>query len=601
MEVFLYWSKSLNELFSISMNESNLTNTYHTLTVIDFFCGGGGFSEGFRQMGYEVVYGYDHWQPAVDTFNHNFNLQCEAKNILDFENSVEEIEQIPNTSIILGSPPCVSFSSSNKSGKADKKLGLRLIKAFLRIVAVKKHQANSILEGWFMENVVNSKKHLQEIYTFADLNLEEWALQNGKSPCDEALKLLSNTFIINSADYGSYQSRKRSISGEIITKKAFIVPSPTHEEKGERKKPWKKLGQLINKFPSSNLKIVEGYITDPIYPEIKIKAEELTDHFYDSGLYECEWRQSKELKTNHHCMGKMSFPESMTKPSRTVTATKSGTAREGLIYKSEYNRKGDGEYRSPTIREISSIMGFPITYQFTGNLYTKWRQIGNAVCPSVSRALAREFLKQNNYPIPEKFFLQQEVKLSGIINLNTFSEAIFNTPPRRTKGSKYRRHPIKDGNLTVSLSNYNILSNEKALGKWFTSIQYGTGANFKHQEVPDGFYRKIENLIKKEVKDGARFIKIINNGFSEKIADSSLMQKMYEQQKCENGKREPTRLMDDLKKIINDFELDRDIYIQNQSNAIFKFKDKIPMKQILALYAINKIATTANEILHESK
>lgn len=27
------------------------------LTVIDFFCGAGGFSEGFRQQGYEIVLG----------------------------------------------------------------------------------------------------------------------------------------------------------------------------------------------------------------------------------------------------------------------------------------------------------------------------------------------------------------------------------------------------------------------------------------------------------------------------------------------------------------------------------------------------------------
>ena len=51
------------------------------LRVIDFFCGAGGFSEGFKQMGYEIVYGFDHWKPAVDTFNHNFNLRCELKNI----------------------------------------------------------------------------------------------------------------------------------------------------------------------------------------------------------------------------------------------------------------------------------------------------------------------------------------------------------------------------------------------------------------------------------------------------------------------------------------------------------------------------------------
>jgi site-specific DNA-cytosine methylase len=37
------------------------------LRVIDFFCGDGGFSEGFRQMGYEIIYGFDHWKPACNT------------------------------------------------------------------------------------------------------------------------------------------------------------------------------------------------------------------------------------------------------------------------------------------------------------------------------------------------------------------------------------------------------------------------------------------------------------------------------------------------------------------------------------------------------
>ena len=42
------------------------------LTVLDFFCGAGGFSEGFRQQDYNIVAGYDHWKPAIDSFNHNF-------------------------------------------------------------------------------------------------------------------------------------------------------------------------------------------------------------------------------------------------------------------------------------------------------------------------------------------------------------------------------------------------------------------------------------------------------------------------------------------------------------------------------------------------
>ena len=94
-------------------------------TVIDLFCGAGGFSEGFRQMGFEIVRGYDRWKPAVDTFNHNFNTDSHVKNILDFEDLCE-IQSLPNTDVILGSPPCVSFSSSNRAGNSDKTLGIRL-------------------------------------------------------------------------------------------------------------------------------------------------------------------------------------------------------------------------------------------------------------------------------------------------------------------------------------------------------------------------------------------------------------------------------------------------------------------------------------------
>src|SRR5690606_16051676 len=95
-------------------------------TVLDLFCGAGGFSEGFRQQGFEIKIGVDYWQPAVETFNHNFGLDCSVKNILDFENSIEEIEALPDTDVIVGSPPCITFSSSNISGKADKSSGITL-------------------------------------------------------------------------------------------------------------------------------------------------------------------------------------------------------------------------------------------------------------------------------------------------------------------------------------------------------------------------------------------------------------------------------------------------------------------------------------------
>ena len=87
-------------------------------------------------------------------------------------------------------------------------------------------------------------------------------------------------------------------------------------------------------------------------------------------------------------MGKMSFPENMNKPSRTIMATQSASTREAILYKSSNNRVGDGEYRLPTVREAACIMGYPLDYQFFGDESTKWRQIGNAVCVQLSFALS---------------------------------------------------------------------------------------------------------------------------------------------------------------------------------------------------------------------
>ncbi len=93
---------------------------------------------------------------------------------------------------------------------------------------------------------------------------------------------------------------------------------------------------------------------DPQYP-IKISQNQLTDHFYDTGIYEVEWKFSNYWKTNHPFMGKMSFPENENKPSRTITATKIANSRESIIYKSEINRIGDGEYRTPTALEKQQL------------------------------------------------------------------------------------------------------------------------------------------------------------------------------------------------------------------------------------------------------
>lgn len=564
------------------------------LTVIDIFCGAGGFSEGFRQQGFEIIGGIDYWEPAIKTFNHNFGLDCLIKNVLDFENSVDEIESLPDTDVIIGSPPCVTFSSSNISGKADKTSGITLTQIFLRIVAVKKWKSHSKLKAWYMENVPSSIKHLGNEYTFEELGLGDWATKNKIGRSKVAIKLGGNQQIVNSADFGSAQNRERVIAGEVIKKKRLIIPKQTHFDKPANKKmkQWVTLKEIKGRLPKPYCSKNNRLITDPNYPTLTISLDKLTDQFYDTGLFECEWKQSKFLKTNHPYMGKMAFPENERKPSRTITATKIGTSREAIAYLSEYNRNGDGEYRTPTVREAACLMSFPITYQFLGGETTKWRLVGNAVCPSVARAFAKQLRYELKLPILRKPIVEQEPTIKGISDLNTFSAKIFGEPPRRNQGSRFRRHPLKDGNITVTLSNYDIDKNEKKISKWITSVQYGNGKGFPTFNFPDGFYEEIEILIRNAYQ-GDKFLNIINNGFSEKIARGHILQDMYERQRPMNNLLEPTNLIEEVAEIITRLDVGKDMFNQND-HVIFKNKEVVPISQLFALYAINKVATSAN-------
>lgn len=562
-------------------------------TVLDIFCGAGGFSEGFRQMGFKIKMGVDNWNPAIKTFNHNFDLNCSAKNVLDFETSIDEIEALPDTDVILGSPPCVTFSSSNISGKADKAFGIKLTEIFLRVVAVKKWKKNSKLIAWFMENVPSSRTHLNGEYTFEELGLASWAIENRIGKKKVAIKLEGNYVVTNSASYGTAQSRERVISGEIIKKKKLIVPPETHSDLNKKLHKIRILKKVKGRLPKPNCTMSYRIIQDPSYSMIKIRLNQLSDHFYDTGLFECEWRQSKYLKTNHPYMGKMSFPENENKPSRTITATKIGTSRESIVYKSEYKRKGDGEYRTYTIREAACLMGFPITYQLIGSENSKWRLVGNAVCPSVGRAFASQIRKEFKLNNVNKLQVLAIPNLTNVKNLNTFTTKKFGNPPRRNKDSRFRRHPFKDGNITVTLSNYDIGKNEKKVNIWHTSVQYGNGIGFPTFNYPDGYYKKIKPLIKK-FREGERFIDIIDNGFSEKIAKAKKLQAMYELQKSERPYLEPTELIEELVRIIKKSKINQKKFIQKDS-VIFKQKKGVPLKQLFALYAINKITTITNK------
>ena len=289
-------------------------------------------------------------------------------------------------------------------------------------------------------------------------------------------------------------------------------------------------------------------------------------------------------------MGFMFFPEREDRPSRTVTATKIGNSREAIILRSEGNRSGDGEYRTLTVREAATLMGFPTTYQFIGSEGNKWKLVGNAVCPPISRAFASAVRQE--YKLGEFTEYYSVKQLNVALNLNTFERKVFNNPPKRKQSSRFRRHPFKDGNLTVTLSNYDIEKNNSSELKWHTSVQYGTGVDFPVQRFPDGYFKKLEKIIV-GFENGSEFIDTINNGFSRKIAGAKELQVMYEDQQNHGKYLNPIELVDSIGELINAIEIRSPIYEQ-KSNQPFNKKKSIPKKQLMALYAINKICSVAN-------
>ena len=51
------------------------------------------------------------------------------------------------------------------------------------------------------------------------------------------------------------------------------------------------------------------------------------------------------------------------------------------------------QHRVVSVRECARSQGFPDSYQLTGSILDKHRQVGNAVPPPLGLALGREILK----------------------------------------------------------------------------------------------------------------------------------------------------------------------------------------------------------------
>lgn len=172
------------------------------LKVASLFSGIGGLDLGFEWAGAEVTWATDISAVAGASYPLNFGRPMVVSDILDLN-----LDAIPNTDIIVGGPPCQSFSLVGLR-RPDDPRG-RLVYRFLDIIRAK------MPAGFLMENVPGISATRVNEQRLCDHLAEQFS----------SLGYHVTVMKLNAADYLVPQLRKRVfIAGSLVSK--VNVPDP---------------------------------------------------------------------------------------------------------------------------------------------------------------------------------------------------------------------------------------------------------------------------------------------------------------------------------------------------------------------------------------
>ncbi|MCK5107651.1 MAG: DNA cytosine methyltransferase, partial [Nanoarchaeota archaeon] len=305
-------------------------------------------------------------------------------------------------------------------------------------------------------------------------------------------------------------------------------------------------------------------------------------HFYNSTIQDYEWKRAKRLKEDHGYMGKMSFPEDINRPSRTVMATMSASTREAIIFNAIRSNKKAG-YRLPTIREIACFMSFPITYQFEGKgESSKYKLIGNAVCCKLAAALADSIGKKEKIKLPD--YIPQKI-IKSSVDL-TGKNHISKKPKSKKDDAKFAIHVpyIKIKSFRAEISNRDSDFKKNKI-KWTSKLHYGSGKHANYVELKQN---ELEKALEK-IKGFKKFKINLEKAFGQIKISAKDLQTSY----ILNGNSKeisPGKALAIIRKIINesfDTKTLRDINTLNKfSNQNLK-RTEIPTLVLISLYACN--------------
>lgn len=388
-------------------------------TFIDLFAGCGGLSEGFYMENFEALthVEIDHvacktLKTRMDYYGYTDSASAVLEADITSEDMIQRIEDAVNgkkVDVIIGGPPCQSFSSLGRA-KDDK--------------GMKEDPRNYLFESYV--KILNY--FLPKFFVFENVTGLLTATLNGKHIVDRIKKELSARYnvkldVLNSANYGVPQIRKRVIiigvrddlDVDIDTVYASIVkthydPEMPEDTRGDLKKfvtvrdAIEELPKLLPGQGSKTISFQSNRNNEFLQTIVGKDWSVLLDHVArnhnetDMERYRVmskeHWTFQELLQNrpdlNHEkqrVFGNSYVVQWWDLPSKTIIAH---------LYKdgNQFIHPDHAQARTFTVREAARIQSFPDDFVFEGARTDQYKQIGNAVPPLLANAIAKA-LKQH--------------------------------------------------------------------------------------------------------------------------------------------------------------------------------------------------------------
>ena len=369
------------------------------LTVVDFFSGAGGLSEGFKQAGFEPILGVDCDPFAIRTYqrHHGKGIQCRMED-LTADRLLKETGNRRITVLAAG-PPCQAFSTvaiaklrSLKKPTTVRNPMNQMYREFLRLI-------QSIRPPFFvMENVGRM-----------------FSIDNGviRDRIEKELKgrYRITFYHVNVADFGVPQFRKRGlvIGNSMDLENPELTPTHYDPRTGavDGRKPYETVRTAISDLPPIRAGEGEKFVRYPRSGQLtdyqmqrRIKSDGIHNHTArlhserDLKIFKLlrpgQWIGDLPEKYNPYRPD--IFKDKIKKqpwdrPSSTILAHLS---KDGLMFVHPDRKQN----RSLTPREAARIQSFDDSYVFEGPRTQQFVQIGNAVPPLFARQVAVSIMRK---------------------------------------------------------------------------------------------------------------------------------------------------------------------------------------------------------------